>query len=103
MTIEDPVEYNLDGISQVQVNVKKGLSFAAGLRSFLRQDPDIICVQDLRLSEARLGASRYNPEGYFSYFWDAIDGTSNGVAIYTRKLPKAIMTGLGFADFDSGA
>ncbi|MBL8738719.1 MAG: Flp pilus assembly complex ATPase component TadA, partial [Planctomycetes bacterium] len=39
LTIEDPVEYNLDGISQVQVNVKKGLTFAAGLRSFLRQDP----------------------------------------------------------------
>ena len=39
LTIEDPVEYNLDGISQVQVNTKKGLTFAAGLRSFLRQDP----------------------------------------------------------------
>src|SRR5690606_36096701 len=40
LTIEDPVEYNLDGISQVQVNTKKGLTFATGLRSFLRQDPD---------------------------------------------------------------
>ena len=66
----------------------------------LRQDPDIICVQDLRMSESRLGAARYNPEGYFSDFWDSIEGTTNGVAIYTRKLPKAIMTGLGLGEAD---
>ncbi|MBP8299647.1 MAG: Flp pilus assembly complex ATPase component TadA [Planctomycetes bacterium] len=51
LTIEDPVEYNLDGISQVQVNVKKGLSFAAGLRSFLRQDPDVMMVGEVRDNE----------------------------------------------------
>jgi general secretion pathway protein E len=51
LTIEDPVEYNLDGISQVQVNVKKGLTFAAGLRSFLRQDPDVMMVGEVRDSE----------------------------------------------------
>jgi general secretion pathway protein E len=48
LTIEDPVEYQLDGISQVQVNVKKGLTFAAGLRSFLRQDPDVMMVGEIR-------------------------------------------------------
>jgi general secretion pathway protein E len=48
LTIEDPVEYNLDGISQVQVNTKKGLTFAAGLRSFLRQDPDVMMVGEVR-------------------------------------------------------
>ncbi len=48
LTIEDPIEYNLDGISQVQVNNKKGLTFAAGLRSFLRQDPDIMFVGEIR-------------------------------------------------------
>ncbi len=48
LTIEDPVEYQLDGISQVQVNAKKGLSFAAGLRSFLRQDPDVMMVGEIR-------------------------------------------------------
>ncbi len=48
LTIEDPVEYALDGISQVQVNVKKGLTFAAGLRSFLRQDPDVMMVGEIR-------------------------------------------------------
>jgi len=48
LTIEDPVEYHLDGISQVQVNTKKGLTFAAGLRSFLRQDPDVMMVGEIR-------------------------------------------------------
>lgn len=47
-TIEDPVEYNLDGINQVSVNADVGLTFANGLRSFLRQDPDIIMVGEIR-------------------------------------------------------
>ena len=51
LTIEDPIEYNLDGVSQVQVNNKKGLAFAAGLRSFLRQDPDIMMVGEVRDNE----------------------------------------------------
>ncbi|MFK7739677.1 MAG: GspE/PulE family protein [Planctomycetota bacterium] len=51
LTIEDPVEYNLDGISQVQVNTKKGLTFASGLRSFLRQDPDVMMVGEVRDGE----------------------------------------------------
>lgn len=48
ITIEDPVEYQLPGVSQVQVNRKAGLTFAAGLRSFLRQDPDVIMVGEMR-------------------------------------------------------
>jgi general secretion pathway protein E len=48
MTIEDPVEYHLDGISQMQVNVKRGVTFATGLRSLLRQDPDVILVGEIR-------------------------------------------------------
>ncbi len=51
LTIEDPVEYNLVGVSQVQVNNKKGLTFAAGLRSFLRQDPDIMMIGEVRDGE----------------------------------------------------
>ncbi|HOL62959.1 MAG TPA: type IV-A pilus assembly ATPase PilB [Elusimicrobiales bacterium] len=47
-TIEDPVEYNLEGINQVSVNSDVGLTFASGLRSFLRQDPDIIMVGEIR-------------------------------------------------------
>jgi general secretion pathway protein E len=48
LTIEDPVEYSLPGVSQVQVNVKKGLTFANGLRAFLRQDPDVMMVGEIR-------------------------------------------------------
>jgi type IV pilus assembly protein PilB len=48
VTIEDPVEYELEGIKQVQVNVKAGLSFAAGLRSMVRADPDVIMVGEIR-------------------------------------------------------
>jgi type IV pilus assembly protein PilB len=51
ITIEDPVEYKLDGINQVQVNQKSGLTFASGLRSVLRQDPDIVMVGEIRDSE----------------------------------------------------
>ncbi len=48
ITIEDPIEYSLKGITQVQVNPKIGLSFANGLRSILRQDPDVIMVGEIR-------------------------------------------------------
>ncbi|MDD5259164.1 MAG: type IV-A pilus assembly ATPase PilB [bacterium] len=51
MTIEDPVEYVLEGINQVQAKPDIGLTFAAGLRSFLRQDPDIIMVGEIRDAE----------------------------------------------------
>ncbi len=51
ITVEDPVEYNAENISQIQVNAKVGLTFAAGLRSILRQDPDIIMVGEIRDNE----------------------------------------------------
>jgi general secretion pathway protein E len=51
MTLEDPIEYNLPGISQSQVNVKKGVTFATGLRHILRQDPDVIMVGEIRDEE----------------------------------------------------
>ncbi len=51
MTIEDPVEYGIPGIRQSQVNVKAGLTFGAGLRSILRQDPDVIMVGEMRDEE----------------------------------------------------
>lgn len=51
LTIEDPIEYKLTGINQMQVNTKAGLTFASGLRSMLRQDPDIIMVGEIRDSE----------------------------------------------------
>lgn len=51
ITVEDPVEYQMDAINQVQVNVKAGLTFANGLRSILRQDPDIIMIGEIRDNE----------------------------------------------------
>lgn len=50
-TIEDPVEYNIEGVSQIQVNNKTNLSFASGLRALVRQDPDIIMVGEIRDQE----------------------------------------------------
>jgi len=51
ITLEDPIEYEIKGVNQVQVNEKAGLTFAAGLRSILRQDPDIISVGEIRDGE----------------------------------------------------
>lgn len=51
ITVEDPVEYRLAGVNQVQVNAKAGLTFASGLRSILRQDPDIVMVGEIRDTE----------------------------------------------------
>ena len=51
ITVEDPVEANIDGINQVHVNVKAGLTFASALRSILRQDPDIIMIGEIRDGE----------------------------------------------------
>lgn len=48
ITVEDPVEYQLEGITQIQANASIGLSFAAGLRSIVRQDPDILMVGEIR-------------------------------------------------------
>ena len=51
VTLEDPVEYNVDGVNQVQINEKVGMTFASGLRAILRQDPDIIAVGEIRDGE----------------------------------------------------
>lgn len=51
ITVEDPVEKNIDGINQVQVNTKAGMTFAAALRSILRQDPDIVMIGEMRDAE----------------------------------------------------
>lgn len=58
VTLEDPVEYNIPGAIQVQINEKVGLTFAEGLRAILRQDPDIICVGEIRDGETASIAMR---------------------------------------------
>ena len=48
ITVEDPVEYDLEGVGQIPVNVKTGMTFDKGLRAILRQDPDVIMVGEIR-------------------------------------------------------
>ncbi len=60
------------------------------------QDADIICLQDLRAREYELDDDVFHPEGYFAYFFDSGIDHYNGVAIYSRHQPKALIYGLGF-------
>ena len=64
ITIEDPVEYRIEGINQIQVNENIGLTFASGLRSILRQDPDIIMVGEIRDTETAEVAIRASLTGH---------------------------------------
>ncbi|OXS75429.1 type II secretion system protein GspE [Lysinibacillus sp. KCTC 33748] len=64
ITVEDPVEYQLDGINQIQVKEEVGLTFAAGLRSILRQDPDIVMIGEIRDFETAQIAVRASLTGH---------------------------------------
>ena len=65
MTVEDPIEYELPGIGQTQVNAKTGMTFARGLRAILRQDPDVIMVGEIRDQETAEVAVRSSMTGHF--------------------------------------
>lgn len=67
LTVEDPVEYQLEGISQTQVNAKIDLTFASGLRSFLRHDPDVIMVGEIRDRETAEIAITASLTGHFVF------------------------------------
>lgn len=67
ITIEDPIEYEIDTVTQVQVNLKTGLTFATGLRSILRQDPDIILVGEIRDKETAEIATRAANTGHLVF------------------------------------
>ncbi len=64
VTVEDPVEYRMSGVNQVQVNVRAGMTFASGLRSILRQDPDIILIGEIRDGETAEIAIRASITGH---------------------------------------
>ncbi|MBH0164031.1 Flp pilus assembly complex ATPase component TadA [Fictibacillus sp. 7GRE50] len=64
VTVEDPVEYQLEGINQIQVNAAVGLTFASGLRSILRQDPDVVMVGEIRDTETAEIAVRASLTGH---------------------------------------
>ena len=81
-TIEDPVEYPLDGANQVQVNEKCGLTFAAALRSILRQDPDVILVgemRDLETIEAAITAAETGHVVFGTLHTTGAQGTVNRI------------------------
>lgn len=86
------ITFNTQGIEQASKN---------GFFDWMvQQDADVVCLQDLRAKEYQLDDERYHPEGYYPYFFDAFEDGYSGVAIYTRHVPKAIMTGLGFEQCD---
>jgi type IV pilus assembly protein PilB len=90
LTIEDPVEYQLPGVNQVQVNVKSGLTFARGLRSMLRADPDVIMVGEIRDAEtARIAVE------------SALTGHLVLSTLHTNDAPSAItrLTEMGIEPF----
>jgi general secretion pathway protein E len=87
LTIEDPVEYSLPGISQVQVNTKKGLTFASGLRSFLRQDPDVMMVGEIRDLETAEVAIRAALTGHLVF---STVHTNDAPSTVTRMVDQGV-------------
>ena len=83
------ISLSVDGIHQAA---------ARGLYDWLAdQDADIICLQDLRCQEYEVDDAIFHPEGYNAYFFDSGVKHYNGVAIYSRALPKALIYGFGFS------
>ena len=87
ITIEDPVEFHLEGINQMQVNPKRGLTFANGLRSILRQDPDIVMVGEIRDGETADIAIRTALTGHLVL---SSLHTNDAASAFTRLLDMAI-------------
>lgn len=83
VTLEDPVEYDIEGISQTQINVKKGMTFASGLRSILRQDPDVIMVGEIRDEETAALAIQSSLTGHLVF---STLHTNDAVSAVTRLL-----------------
>ncbi|MEX0300748.1 MAG: type II secretion system ATPase GspE [Kordiimonas sp.] len=81
MTVEDPVEYALDGVSQTQVNPKVGMTFASGLRAILRQDPDVVMVGEIRDMETAEMAIQASLTGHLVL---STVHTNSAVAAITR-------------------
>ncbi len=90
ITIEDPVEYQMEGINQIHVNTQIGLTFAAGLRHIVRQDPDVIMVGEIRDRETADIAIRAALTGHFVYS-----------TLHTNDAPSAItrLTDMGVENY----
>jgi general secretion pathway protein E len=87
ITIEDPIEYHLNGVSQIQVSTKKGLTFASGLRSVLRQDPDVIMVGEVRDEETARIAIQSSLTGHLVF---STIHTNDAAGAITRLLDIGI-------------
>ena len=87
ITIEEPVEYNLEGINQIQVNPKRGLTFANGLRHIVRQDPDVIMVGEIRDPETAEIAIRSALTGHLVF---STLHTNNAAGAITRLLDMGV-------------
>jgi general secretion pathway protein E len=90
ITIEDPVEYQMDGINQIHVNPQIGLTFAAGIRHIVRQDPDVIMIGEIRDRETADTAIRAALTGHFVYS-----------TLHTNDAPSAItrLTDMGIENY----
>ncbi len=90
ITIEDPVEYQMDGINQIHVNTQIGLTFASGLRHIVRQDPDVIMVGEIRDRETADIAIRSSLTGHYVYS-----------TLHTNDAPSAItrLTDMGVENY----
>ncbi|GLG02061.1 type II secretion system protein E [Alicyclobacillus hesperidum subsp. aegles] len=87
ITIEDPIEYQLDGVNQVQVNMAAGLTFARGLRALLRQDPDIVMIGEIRDEETAEIALRAAVTGHLVL---STLHTNDAVSTVTRLLDMGV-------------
>jgi type IV pilus assembly protein PilB len=87
VTLEDPVEYKIDGINQIQVNTEVGLTFASGLRSILRQDPDVVMVGEIRDKETATLAVQASLTGHLVF---STLHTNSAAGILPRLLDMGI-------------
>ncbi len=87
ITVEDPVEYQLEGINQVQVNANVGMTFAAGLRSILRQDPDIVMVGEIRDRETADISVRASLTGHLVF---STLHTNDSISTVTRLIDMGL-------------
>jgi general secretion pathway protein E len=87
LTLEDPIEYQLPGISQMQVSTKKGMTFATGLRAVLRQDPDVIMVGEIRDEETARMAVQSSLTGHLVF---STLHTNNAAGAVSRLLDLGI-------------
>lgn len=87
ITVEDPVEYHLNGISQIQVHSKIGLTFAAGLRSILRHDPDVVLIGEIRDGETATSAIQASLTGHLVF---STLHTNDAPSAFTRLVDMGV-------------